>query len=746
MIFTNINEESIAKAALRTKGSAGPSGLDAEQWRRMLVSKHFGTTGKDLRTAVAKMTQKLCTIEMPEENLDSLEAYTASRLVPLEKEPAGIRPIGIGEVLRRIIGKTIVAEIRPEIMESSGSLQMCGGQKAGCEAAAHAMREINEAAETDAVLFIDASNAFNSLNREALLHNIKYLCPPMATYLSNCYKTPARLFVIGGGEVLSSEGTTQGCPLAMPGYGIGILPLLILIKDNDPILLHVAYADDLGAGSKLRNLRNWWDKICLYGPLLGYYPKASKSWLVVKAEKEEEAKQIFAGTGIQITTEGRKYLGGYVGTRAGAEKYVNSLQEEWVEQLEELSKIAKSEPQAAYTAFTAGFKHKVTYFIRTIPNLKDVLKPLDIAIDTKLIPALTEGHALSSDDRKLLSLPVRLGGLGIPIYSEICEREFENSLKTTETLRQNIVSQERLYVQNRRAEQSIESEIKNNRKIQQENTLTILRGKMSKEQLRGNDLAQMKGASAWLTSLPLKSEGYVLNKREFFDSIYLRYRWDLKRLPTNCACSQKFSMDHALQCPTGGYVIKRHNKIRDIVARLLNDITYGVHTEPMLQPLTGEQLPEGSNVSDEARVDVAARGFWQDSEMAFFDVKVFNPFARSHLNSSLESVFRSCEKQKKRMYNERIIQVEHGSFTPIVLSAFGGFGAETSRFISRLVEKLSEKVGDEQSVVANYVRSKISFELIRSQVACIRGARKMMKMTIDTADMNLVNSSANIEA
>ena len=62
--------------------------------------------------------------------------------------------------------------------------------------------------------------------------------------------------------------------------------------------------------------------------MLGYYPKASKSWLVVKAEKEEEAREIFADTGIQITTEGRKYLGGYVGTRAGAEKYVNELQDE----------------------------------------------------------------------------------------------------------------------------------------------------------------------------------------------------------------------------------------------------------------------------------------------------------------------------------------------------------------------------------------------------------------------------------
>ena len=80
----------------------------------------------------ANMTRKLCTEEITKPmDVNSLEAYAASRLVPLEKEPAGIRPIGIGEVLRRIVGKTIVAEIKPEIMESAGFLQWYGAQKCG---------------------------------------------------------------------------------------------------------------------------------------------------------------------------------------------------------------------------------------------------------------------------------------------------------------------------------------------------------------------------------------------------------------------------------------------------------------------------------------------------------------------------------------------------------------------------------------------------------------------------------------
>ena len=83
--------------------------------------------------------------------------------MPLDKNP-GVRPIGVGEVLRRIIGKSIMSVIKPEVVESAGSLQLCAGQPAGCEAAIHAMTKIFGEEETDGLLLVDASNAFNSLN------------------------------------------------------------------------------------------------------------------------------------------------------------------------------------------------------------------------------------------------------------------------------------------------------------------------------------------------------------------------------------------------------------------------------------------------------------------------------------------------------------------------------------------------------------------------------------------------------
>jgi len=107
-----------------------------------------------------------------------------------------------------------------DIKEAAGPLQTCAGHGAGAEAAIHAMRTIFESEGTDAVLLIDASNAFNCLNRAVALHNVQVTCPILATYLVNTYRHPTKLFIAGGKTILTMEGTTQGDPLAMPWYSL----------------------------------------------------------------------------------------------------------------------------------------------------------------------------------------------------------------------------------------------------------------------------------------------------------------------------------------------------------------------------------------------------------------------------------------------------------------------------------------------------------------------------------------------
>ena len=198
-LYESIDEQAVLKAALRTKGSAGPSGMDSELYRRVLCSKNFNANGKALREEIATLAKNIATKSY---HPSLLEPYVASRLIPIDKNP-GIRPIGVGEVLRRIVGKVISQNLKEDICDAAGPLQSCASHGAGAEAAIHSMRSIFEQEATDAVLLIDAANAFNRMNRAVALHNIQYLCPPIATYLLNTYQSPTRLFVSGGGEILS---------------------------------------------------------------------------------------------------------------------------------------------------------------------------------------------------------------------------------------------------------------------------------------------------------------------------------------------------------------------------------------------------------------------------------------------------------------------------------------------------------------------------------------------------------------
>ena len=116
------------------------------------------------------------------------------------------RLIRVGEVIRRVMGKCVMQVTKPDVIDASGSLQMCAGHKSDSEAAIHAMRNIFDADTIDAVLLVDASNALNSLNRVAALHNIQVPCPPLATYVI--------------------KGTTQGDHIAMSLYALSLQPLI----------------------------------------------------------------------------------------------------------------------------------------------------------------------------------------------------------------------------------------------------------------------------------------------------------------------------------------------------------------------------------------------------------------------------------------------------------------------------------------------------------------------------------------
>ena len=359
VIYEQLTAEVIERTSKDLSGSGGPTLVNTDAWKYFLCSRSYGRQSFNLAEAVSNLARRLCTERI---HPDCLEEYIAGRLIPLDKGAdkfgnPGVRPIGIGEVLRRIVAKSVTTILKTDIQTAGGCLQTCTGIRAGIEAAIHATSEAWHKHSTEGLLQVDADNAFNRLNRKVALHNIQEVCPPIQVFLHNHYQKAAKLSVSTSTEpeiMLSEEGCTQGDPAAMAFYALGVKPLVdeLSICINKQLCQQSWYADDSNAIGKLVEIKVWWQKLVSVGPKFGYFPKPSKTVLIIKDHSlMEQAKALFSDTGIEITTLGQRHLGAVIGSETCKNTYVSSKVEKWVEDIVELSKIAVEEPQAALSAY-----------------------------------------------------------------------------------------------------------------------------------------------------------------------------------------------------------------------------------------------------------------------------------------------------------------------------------------------------------------------------------------------------------
>ena len=325
-LYSEVNGDMVRQAALRARG---PSGIDANGFRRILASKSF----KQSSSTFCEMAKILCSQYI---DPSTIEPLIASRLIPLDKGEGAVRPIGVGEVIRRILGKCVMNIAKNDVAKASGSLQLCAGQKSGSEATIHAMHTIYEDDDTDGVLLIDASNAFHALNRQAALHNMRALCPFIAVYVFITYGLSARLFITGGLEIPCAEATTQGDPLAMGLYALGIQPHITSLQGVCKTK-QFWFADDTSGAGSVTEIKIWWDTLSAVGPDFGTYPNEKKCWIIEKPDKENIVKEVFKETAVTVTVRGQRHLGAAIGSREYVEYYVNDNVTDWISQVTRLA-------------------------------------------------------------------------------------------------------------------------------------------------------------------------------------------------------------------------------------------------------------------------------------------------------------------------------------------------------------------------------------------------------------------------
>ena len=187
----------------------------------------------------------------------------------------------------------------------------------------------------------------------------------------------------------------------------------------------------------------------------------------------------------------------------------------------------------------------------------------------------------------------------------------------------------------------------------------------------------------------------------------------------------------------------RHNQIRErkgLETNWLSEVCRDVQSEPRLIPLSGEHMQyQTAATGDKARPDVAARGFWNSMDKTFVDVRVFHHGAKTNSTDTLENAYRKHEMEKKRKYNQRIIEVEKASFTPLIFSTSGGMGTECKKIHKRLASLISIKRGNSYSDTAAYIRRKLRFSILKTTLTAVRGYRGVsVKKDSWNSDINII--------
>ena len=179
-----------------------------------------------------------------------------------------------------------------------------------------------------------------------------------------------------------------------------------------------------------------------------------------------------------------------------------------------------------------------------------------------------------------------------------------------------------------------------------------------------------------------------------------------------------------MNCHRGGFINARHDNIRNFDGKLLDAVCNDVQLEPQLQPIpAGVKFRKSVNDKEDARVDIRARGFWRNGQNSFFDVRVTNSDAESQKDKTIKSVLRTHEQEKKRTYNARIMEIDMGTFTPIVFTSKGVMGHECEKFHKCLAEKLANKKGEKYEDIMRFIRVKLSFLVLKASLLCLRGTR-----------------------
>ena len=398
-----------------------------------------------------------------------------------------------------------------------------------------------------------------------------------------------------------------------------------------------------------------------------------------------------------------------------------------MEAIKKLVEVGKSHPHSLYAAYARSLQHKLTYLQRTTPGEAEWYQPIEEAVKTHLLPALTLWDEVSEDERAIFELPVKKGGLGILNPVKTAKGNFQVAKEATKHLAGAIKGDNRFKARDHYLcfTAATGSFKQNQRKEQKEAISRILESPDLPPLTKRAFERQSKYPTGQCFGRPLARQGLALTPYEFYDKLAVNFGKRPVLIPTKCVCagSPDNTLVHTLTCGTGGNRIGRHNVVRDSLGGICEDCVGASSFYVSYEAWIVRQGEDGCR--DGKRSDIRVRNLneMDPTKETDVDIRIFCPDALSYQNKPVEALLKQHEKAKVDLYKASV-EAKGRLFLPFVISTDGVIGEEGRKMMGWLGNRLAKKWGKDRSIVMSYIRARMSVAIVKSVSASIRGDRR----------------------
>ena len=734
------SQTTVMKATMSfRKGSApGPDGLRAEHLRAATQHAPPNRRAK-AEEALTKLVNTMVAGNVPDEVAPFL---AGARLHAGNKKDGGIRPIAVGNILRRLTSKCSMSTVAERAASLLGPHQLGVGVKEGLEAIIHAARQATQEGDEDfLVLQVDFLNAFNMADREKAFVAMEEAFPDLIEWVLTCYNCEAKL-IFGKTIILSQVGFHQGDPLAGLLFSLTLHPIIMKIQQRiQGLKLNTWYLDDGSLGGNKRQLQGAVDIILQEGPARGLFLSTART--VPPQAKPKSTVWSPCGVNLQddpldrgiprVKEEGIILLGSPIGSQHFVDEAIRERISKVKTFLESLPLLQNG--QVEYTLLRSCLSlPKFMYTMRTTETTDH--QPLWQGVDCLIREAMSRilGVPLSTTQWLQAQLPVKMGGMGLFSTWDLAPAAYCTSYLAAHDLKLTILNKTQEesppiisagmleYLSSKTGEDSTIDSLIGTSQSAVSLSIHLKKHQLLTQTIQGQGVVRetarlasvgLLHAGDWLNVMPSPTLGLAMDPAEF--TVCVKYRLGVKVFSTAGKCPACPAMsdalgDHAISCGYAGERIARHDRLRDAL--------FSTAQQGCLGPTREDRalLPG----SDARPADVLIPN-WTGGRDTALDITVVNPLQAAMVNQAAVTAGHGLTVAYDRKMTKAGEECRRAGmvFIPMPMETLGGWHEKTEMQVKKLASALARHTGGEQSETTRHLCQRLSILLARGNSALI---------------------------